>query len=180
MPTRQKADKIDELQDAIKRAKVAITTDYRGMKMADLSVLRRRLREANVDLTVTKITLARIAAERAGRPRLTEAMVGPTAIAFGYGDEADAARILAEYVRTSRLTLSITGGLLGDSRVMTAADVNNLATLPSRDVLMAQVMGGMQAPLASFMGGLNALMGQFVWAIQARIAQLEEGAPSAT
>jgi large subunit ribosomal protein L10 len=175
MPTEKKADTIEELQDSISRARVAITTDYRGMKMSDLTTLRRRLREANVELTVVKNTLATIAAERAGKPRLHDALNGPTAIAFGYGDEAEAARVITDYVRTARLSMTISGGLLGSDRVMSANDVNNLATLPGKDVLLAQVMGGMNAPLASFMGGLNALMGQFVWAIQARITQLEGG-----
>jgi large subunit ribosomal protein L10 len=175
MPTPKKAETIEELQEAITRAKAAITADYRGMKMADLTALRRRLREANVEFTVVKNTLASIAAERAGKPRLHDALKGPTAIAFAYGDEAEAAKALTEFVRTSRLPLTINGGLLGTDRVMTADEVNNLATLPPKPVLMAQVMGTMQAPLAGFMGTLNALMGQFVWAVQARIRQLEGG-----
>jgi len=141
--------------------------------MSDLTALRRQLRSSNVELTIVKNTLASIAAERAGKPKLHDAMNGPTAIAFGFGDEAETARIITEYVRTARLSMTINGGLLGSDRVMSAADVTSLATLPGKDVLLAQVMGTMNGPLGAFMGGLNALMGQFVWAIQARITQLE-------
>ena len=174
MPTAKKAETIDDLTESLGKARVTITTDYRGMKMSDLTALRRRLRDANVEFTVAKNTLASIAAERAGKPALKAALKGPTALALGYGDEVDAAKVLTEFLRTSRLPLSISGGLLGSVRVMSADDVNNLASLPPKNVLIAQVLGGMQAPVAGFVGGLQALIGSFAWALQARMRQLEE------
>ncbi len=179
MPTAKKAATIDDLEETIGRAKVAIATDYRGLKMSDLTTLRRRLREVDVELTVVKNTLAVIAAERAGKPNLKDALKGPSAIAFGYGDEVDAAKTLIEFIRTSRLPMTISGGLLGNDRVMTTEDVTSLALLPPKPVVIAQVLGAMQAPIASFVGGLSALVGGFAWALQARIKQLEEGAAGA-
>ena len=174
MPTAKKVANVAELEDLISRSRIAITTDYRGLSVADLASVRNRLREIEVEVKVAKITLASLAAERAGKPQLADVLRGPTAIAFGFRDEAEPARVLTEFLRTSRLPMSITGALLGN-QALTAEQVGTLATLPSKEVLLGQLLGSMQRPIAGLATALNAILASLAWALQARIRQLEEG-----
>jgi large subunit ribosomal protein L10 len=118
----------------------------------------------------------RIAAERAGKPDLVKIVEGPTAIIFSYEDIAGPAKAISDYIRTSRNTLTITGAYL-DGQVMKAAEVTDLANLPSRENLIAGFMGGLQSPIATFAGLLTAVVREFAGLIEARAGQLEgEGA----
>lgn len=173
MPTPKKIAEVAELEDLLSRSRIAITTDYRGLSVADMAGLRKRLREVGVELKVAKITLAGIAAQHVGKPELAEVLRGPTAIVFGFRDEVEPARVLTDFVRTSRLPLSITGALLGN-RPLSADEVDTLATLPTKPVLLGQLMGSMLSPIAGLVGVLNATLGSLTWALQARIRQLEE------
>lgn len=140
--------------------------------------MRRRLREARVEFHVVKNTLATRAAEQAERRELPELFTGPTALALGFGDEAEAAKSLTDYIRSSRITLPIRGAVLGQ-RVLQTAEVQGLASLPSREVLLAQFMGGLNAPVAGLVTVLNALLAGFVRVLDARAKQMEETAPAA-
>ena len=173
MPTQKKVETTEYLQDLMQRGTVAIVTDYRGLKMAELTALRRKLREANVEFHIVKNTLGRLAAERSGRKAYLELLSGPTAMAIGFGDQVEAARTLTEYIRTSRLNLPLRGGVL-EERVLQAADVQTLASLPTREVLLAQLMGGMQAPITGFVTGLNQIITGFARVLDARAKQLAE------
>lgn len=175
MPTAKKAARVDELQDLFQRANLAISTDYRGLKTAELTALRRRLRESKSEFHVVKNTLGIRAAEQAQRPALPQLLNGPTGLVLSFGDEAETARSLSEYIRTSRLNLPVRGGLLGN-RLLQPADVQMLATLPPREVVLAQVMGGFLAPIAGFVGVLSAVLSGFVRVIDARVKQLEGAA----
>lgn len=171
MPTPKKVERVRELQDLLARASVAIATDYRGLTVADLTALRRRLRDGGVEFHVVKNTLARLAAQQAGRPAYQELLSGPTALAVGFGDEVEAARILADHLRVSRLSLPIRGAVLSD-RVLTPEEVESLATLPPRQVLVGMVVGGIQAPLAGLVFALNGLLGGLVRVLDGRAKQL--------
>jgi len=169
----KKAEIIDRLQDVFSKCSVAVLTDYRGLSVAEITLLRRRLKASGVEYRVVKNTLARFAAERAGKNELLSFFEGPVAIAFGYGDITEPARILDDYIRNSRVSLSIRGGLLGD-RTLTVEDVTTLSTLPSREILIARIMGGMQAPISGLVNCLTAPMRGIAGVLQARIQQLEE------
>lgn len=169
----KKAEIIDRLQDVFSKCSVAILTDYRGLSVAEITLLRRRLGESGVEYRVVKNTLARFAAERAGRNELLSFFEGPVAIAFGYGDITEPARILDDYIRNSKVSLGIRGGFLGD-RTLTVEDVTTLSTLPSREILIARIMGGMQAPISGLVNCLAAPMRGIAGVLQARIKQLEE------
>lgn len=160
------------------RANVAIATDYRGLTTADLTALRRRLREARVEFHVVKNTLATRAAEQAERRALPQLFTGPTALALGFGDEVEAAKSLTDYIRTSRITLPIRGAVLGE-RVLQTTEVQSLASLPSKEVLLAQFMGGLNAPVVGLVTVLNALLAGFVRVLDARAKQMEEAVPAA-
>ena len=168
----KKAQIIDRLQEAFSKCSVGILTNYRGLSTPEITILRRRLRESGIEYKVVKNTLARFAAERAGKDDLVSSFEGPVAIAFGYGDITEPAKILADYIRTSKASLSIEGGFLGD-RLLTGEDVMTLSTLPSRELLIARVVGGMQSPISALAGCLVTPLRQIMGVLQARIQQLE-------
>jgi large subunit ribosomal protein L10 len=176
MPTAKKEADVAELQEMVGRSMVAISTSYRGLSVAEMTALRRRMREAGVDIRVVKNTLIRIAAERAGKPDLVQIIEGPTAVIFGYDDISKPAKAITEYVRTARNTLTITGAFL-DGQVMKAAEVADLASLPSRENMIAQFVGSLQSPIAMFSGLITSVVREFAGLIDARAQQLEgEGA----
>ncbi len=172
MAKEKKAQIIDGLEEIFSKCQVGILTDYRGLTMAELSALRRKLREAGVSYKVVKNTLAQIAAKKAGLKQVPDAIEGPVAIAFGYDDLSAPARVLSEYIRGSKSNLSIKGGFLSD-RLLTPAEVETLAKLPSREVLISQVMAGIQSPIVALMSMLAAPMRGIMGVLQARIQQLE-------
>ena len=174
MPRERKVQIVDELQEVFARCNVGIFTDYRGLSTAELTELRRALRNSEVKYRVIKNTLARFAAERAGKNELIDIFEGPVAIAFSYGDIIEPARILADFIRTSKTSLSIKGGFLSD-RVLTPGDVEALAALPSKEILIAKVLAGMQSPIVTLISCLANPMRGFIGVLQARVKQLEGG-----
>ena len=172
MSREKKAQIIDSLQEIFSGCSIGILTDYRGLSALEMAALRNRLREAGIEYRVVKNTLARFAAQRAGKEGLPDFFEGPIAIAFGYGDVAESARALADYIRISKVELSIKGGFLS-GRLLTSGEVMTLSTLPSREVLLARVVGGMQSPITTLVSYLTAPMRGLVGVIQARIKQLE-------
>ncbi len=173
MPTAKKIEQVEQLRDRVQRATIAISADYRGLSVAQMQALRRKLREAGVELRVVKNTLLRRAAEDAGRPDLLHIVEGPTALAFGFGDDLVApARVLTEHIRQSRIAMTVRGGL-AEGRVLSAADVSDLATSPSREELLARIAGGLQSPLVNLMGLLSATLREFAGLVDARATQLE-------
>jgi len=168
----KKAQLIDSLQEVISRCSVGVLTDYRGLTAAEMTELRRQLREAGVEYRVVKNTLARFAAERAGKDELVSFFEGPVAIAFGYGDITEPAKALAAYGQASKVEISIKGGFLPD-RLLSSEDVETLSRLPSREVLLAKVVGGIQSPISALVSRLSAPMTGLVGVLQSRIKQLE-------
>ena len=172
MSREKKAQIINRLQDTFSKCSIGILTDYRGLSTPEITILRRKLRESSVEYKVVKNTLARFAVERAGKSDLASFFEGPIAIAFGYGDITEPAKILTDYIRTSKASLSIKGGFLGD-RLLASEDVATLSILPSREILLAQVLNGMQGPITTLVGCLTTPIRGIIGVLQARIKQLE-------
>ncbi len=172
MSREKKSQIIDNLQEILSTCSVGIFADYRGLSAPEMTGLRRSLRELGIEYKVIKNTLARFAAERAGRNELVSFFNGPTSIAFSYGEITGPARALAEYISTSKEAMRIKGGFLSD-RLLTARDVMTLSTLPSREVLLARIVGGMQSPIIILLSHLTTPMRGLVNVLQARIQQLE-------
>ncbi|MBA7605038.1 50S ribosomal protein L10 [subsurface metagenome] len=168
----KKAQIIDSLQEVLSRCSVGVLTDYRGLSAAEMTKLRRQLREAGIEYRVVKNTLARFAAERAGKDELVSFFEGPVAIAFGYGDITEPAKALAAYVQASKVEISIKGGFLPDG-LLSSEDVETLSKLPSREILLAKVVGGIQSPISALVSRLSAPMTGLVGVLQSRIKQLE-------
>ncbi len=172
MSREKKAQIIDSLQEIFSRCSIGILTDYRGLSAMEMTALRNSLREAGVEYRVVKNTLAQFAAQRAGKEGLPDFFEGPIGIAFGYDDIAEPAKALAGYIRMSKVGLSIKGGFLSD-RLLTSGEVMTLSTLPSREILLARVVGGIQSPITTLVSHLTTPMRGLVGVIQARIKQLE-------
>jgi len=172
MSREKKVQTIDRLQDTFSKCSIGILTDYRGLSAPEITVLRRKLRESSVEYKVVKNTLARFAGERAGKGDLVSYFEGPVAIAFGYDDITEPAKVLTEYIKTSQASLTIKGGFLSD-RLLTSEEVITLSTLPSREILLAKVLGGMQSPVTSLVSCLASPIRGMMGILQARIKQLE-------
>jgi large subunit ribosomal protein L10 len=171
MPTRQKARTIDELSDQLSRANLVIVTDYRGLKVADLQTLRGNLRPSGAEIHIAKTTLTRIAAGNAGIVGLDPLLEGPSALVFSFQDAVQTAKAVSDFVRTSRI-LSVKGGVMGD-RTVTAADVEAIATLPSREELQARLLGMLVSPMARTLSVLSGPSRAMVYLLNARSEQPE-------
>jgi large subunit ribosomal protein L10 len=169
-----KEQQVNDLADQLGRAKVAVLADYRGLSVSEITTFRRRLRDANAEFHVAKNTMTRRAAERLGKSDLVPYLVGPTGLALGYGDESAVAKAVTEFARTSRI-LTVKAGMLGN-RVLAPEEVGRLADLPGREQLLAQVVGGFQAPIAGLVNVLNGTLRGLVGVLEARRRQLEGAA----
>ena len=174
MRLEEKKQAVQELAQKLERASVLISTSYRGLSVAEMTELRRRLRQEEIEYRVIKNTLASFAAEQAGVEGLTNIIEGPTAIAFGYGDVATPARTLIDYIRSAKSGLRIGGGLV-QGRVLSATEVATLATLPPKDVLIAKLLSGMQGSIFALVQVLNANITGLLGLLDARRKQLEGG-----
>ena len=168
----QKAEQVELIAEKLKRAKVAVLTDYRGLTVSQLQELRGKLRGGDVEYRVIKNTLARRAAEAAGVPALQSELKGPVAIAFGYDDLGLPAKLINEFVRATRLKLEVVGGLV-EGRVFSPEQVKQLADLPSRESLIAQLLGTLQSPVAQLVGIMQTPVQQLAAVLDAYKQKLE-------
>jgi large subunit ribosomal protein L10 len=171
LPTPRKEALVEELTDALGRATLTIVADYRGLTVTDLQTLRSQLRPHDADVKVAKNTLARIAARANDLDVLESELVGPTALVLAYADVAQPAKIVNDFVRTSRI-LQVRSGLL-EGQIVAASRIDEIASLPSRDVLLGKVVGGMSSPLYNIVGVLAAPTRSLLYVLQARASQLE-------
>jgi large subunit ribosomal protein L10 len=148
-------------------------TDPRGLNVGQLGELRRSLRAHGATFRVTKNTLGRIAARDDGADALVDLLAGPSGVALCTTDPAPVAKALADFARTSRM-LELRGGVL-DGRAISAADATRLATLPSKQVLLTQLVTGLQSPIQGFANVLSQLPRGLVVALD-QIRQQKETA----
>ena len=190
MPTKAPADSaqmarksavIDDITTRLQTAGASMLTEYRRLTVTDLAQLRAALRPASTDYKVYKNTLARRAAAQAGFADVAELLEGPVAIAFvrPEGDAVTAAKALRDFAKTNP-NLVVKGGMLGP-RVLTVKDVEALADVPPRDVILARLAGGFQAPLVKAAGLFQAFTRNFAYGLKALIDTMpaEEAEPEA-
>ena len=161
----QKTAVVDEIAGELQEADAIFAVDYRGITVSQVADLRVKLRDADARFRVVKNSLSERAADKAGLETLKPMLVGPTALAFVNGDAALAAKALNDTARQLNL-LDFKGGVLNGS-TLTADDVRSIARLPSREVLYAQLVGTVAAPLTGLARGLNALVGGLAIQLQA-------------
>jgi large subunit ribosomal protein L10 len=175
MQKTEKEQVVAELTEQLRAVESLIVADYRGLTNSQLEALRAKLRPHGARLTIVKNTLTRRAAEAAGAEALLALLEGPTALAFveAEGDAVAVAKALSDTARDTRI-LTLRGGIMQGTPI-TGDDVEALAKLPPLDVLQAQLVGVIVAPLTQLLGLLSAPLTNLVGLIDARIAQLEEG-----
>lgn len=154
MPTEAKRETVAALKEELSGSTTMIVSEYRGLKVSEIAEIRRALRKHDVTYRVVKNRLMRIAANETGREALSPLLEGPSAIAFGSGDEAGIAKAVLDATKAYKI-VKVKGAVLG-SIAIDAEGVTRLATLPPREVLLAQVAGTIAAPMATMAGLLDA------------------------
>jgi large subunit ribosomal protein L10 len=171
MPTQKKIDTVAELKGRIERATLVASAEYRGLRVKEMVEMRRRLREAGIEVRVVKNSLLRLAAEEADKGDLLQIIEGPTALAVSYGDVIEAAKALSGYAQGAPQGFAIRGGFM-DGAVLSAQDIRDLVRIPPKPVLLAQFMGQMQSPLAGFVGLMEAPLHELMGLMQALLSEL--------
>ncbi|MBI1757283.1 MAG: 50S ribosomal protein L10 [Fimbriimonas ginsengisoli] len=174
MPTAEKEKTIAQAKDWYTRSVGVVFTDYRGLKVRELQHLRTALKAKGGELHVVKNTLFRLAAGEDIQKIPEEMHNGPTAIAFLYGGEAEGAKAILDYAKFNK-SLKIKGGFFG-GQALAAKQVEALASLPPRDVLIAQLIGTIVAPLTQLIGTVEALYADPIRTVYAAADKLAEGA----
>jgi large subunit ribosomal protein L10 len=177
MPRQEKVAVVEEVRDKLRAADAAVLTEYRGLSVTDLAQLRGALRPAGTEYKVFKNTLARRAVEAAGLADLLPLLEGPVAIAFVHGDAVVTAKALRDFGRT-KPALVVKGGLLGP-RILSGAEMRSLADIEPREVLLARLANGFQAPLTRAAGLFQAFTRNFAYGMRAYIDQRVAGGESA-
>jgi len=176
-PRPEKVAVVDEVRAKLDAADAAVMTEYRGLDVSAMAELRRALHDAGGEYKIYKNTLVRFAVRDLGLEGVEELLVGPTALAFVDGDAAAVAKALRDFSRTNP-SLVLKGGVLG-SKALSADDARALADLPSREVLLSRLAGGLAAPMQQFAGLLQALPRNLAYGLKALIDQKVEAGESA-
>lgn len=172
MTTNPRPEKVAAVQETLAKmsgAQAVFVTEYRGLSVGNMAELRRSTVAAGAETKVVKNTLAALAAREAGLEELVPLLVGPTALTFVTGDIAGVAKAIRTFARANPLLVP-TGGVIG-TRAIGAAELNALADLPSREVLLAQIAGALQAPMVKTAGLLQAMPRNLAYGINALITQ---------
>jgi large subunit ribosomal protein L10 len=177
MPTEAKKETVAELREELTNARTMIISEYRGLTVKEIAEIRRALRKQDVRYRVVKNRLLRTAAEGAVGEALHPLLTGPTAIAFG-ADEAGTAKAVLDATRPYNKIVRIKGAVLGDKSIDADA-VTRLAALPSREVLLATLAGGMQAPVATLAGLFSAPLRNLGYALAQVAEQKKNQVPEA-
>ena len=176
MPTAQKANLIEQAKDWYGKSSGVVFADYRGLSVKELQALRSQLKAKGGDLHIVKNTLFRIAAGEDVVANLPyEFHNGPTAIAFIYQNESECAKVMFDFVTSSK-KLAVKGGLFG-GKVVDTKQVEAISKLPSKEVLIAQVIGAIAAPLTNLVGVIEALYADPIRVIGAVADKVAEGSP---
>jgi large subunit ribosomal protein L10 len=172
VPTPKKYQEVEEITELLKGSSLTILTNYRGLTVSAMQGFRKDLRQHGASFRVVKNTLTGIAADNADMSDIREFLEGPTAIVTSGEDPVGPAKATRELARTSRI-LEIKAAVLEGS-LIPAEEVERLATLPSREELLAKVVGGLNSPLAGMVGVLSGPIRSLAYVLQARASQLEE------
>lgn len=167
-----KQEQVMQMHDKLLRAKAVFLADFRGMNVDKATTLRNELRAASVEYKVFKNTLFDIAAKETEAECLAPHLAGPTAVAISYDDPVSAAKVLSKFAKDSKGVFALKAGVLS-GKLIDVNQIQALADLPSREVLLAKMLGSMQAPATNFVGVLAALPGSLVRALDAIRAKKE-------
>jgi large subunit ribosomal protein L10 len=172
MKKEKKPGVIAELKETLGKSNAGVVTSYQGIPTPELVNLRHKLRDSKLELKVVKNTMIKRAAAEAGKDFINAHFDGALAVVLGYDDVTAPARVLTQYIASSGVNMTVSGGFLED-RWLSADEINNLATLPSYNELIAQMMGGLQSPITGLVQALSSPIMGIVYALNARIQQME-------
>ena len=177
MPNPEKVAIVEDVKKRLAQAKAIVVTDYRGMTVAEMTDLRNKLRAEGVQFKIIKNRLTKIALRDSGMDTLDDLLKGTTAIAFGMKDPIGPAKVLTAYAKENE-KLKILGGLMDNQRLDLAA-IGQLANMPSREVLLARLLGSITSPVQKLAFGLHQTVAKIVYALDAvarKKAEQEGGA----
>ena len=160
-----KEAEVAEIQEKLQKSQSVMFLDYRGLTVSEVTELRNKMRAAGVEYKVIKNTMMRRAAREAGVEGPDEILEGPTAVAFGYEDPVAPAKILVDFIENAKKT-QLKGGVLA-GRAMSQAEIKDLASLPSKEQLLAKLMGSLNAPVTGLVMALSGIPRKLVYALNA-------------
>ncbi|HEU0072398.1 MAG TPA: 50S ribosomal protein L10 [Dehalococcoidia bacterium] len=178
MPTEKKIQAVKEMTETLSRSSVVIGADYRGLTVEEATALRRAMREAGIQIQVVKNTLFLRAAEAAGMPGVGELAEGPTAIIYGFDDPLAPIKTVVEYQRQARNSFQARKAFM-DGEIIPAGRLADLASLPPKEVMIAQIVGALQSPITNLVYLLSATLQEFSGLLDARTDQMGDE-PSAS
>lgn len=177
--TEQKKAIVAELKEQLTGCKGAVITTYKGLTVAQDTALRVELRKAGVSYHVIKNTMTRIAAQESGLDDLVQYLEGTTAMAYSMEDAVAPAKVISEFIKKNNLAdqgiLVVKGGIV-EGKVVNADEVKAIASLPSKEVLIAKLLGSIQAPLSNTVGVMGSMLRSIVTVLDAVRKQKEEQA----
>ncbi|HPY94380.1 MAG TPA: 50S ribosomal protein L10 [Clostridia bacterium] len=168
-----KVQKVSQIVERLNTSKSMVMVDFKGITVEEITALRVKFREAGVDYVVLKNSLVDLALKEVGIEGLHHLLVGPSAFAFGMKDEVAPAKIISEFIDQSKSDkMAIKAGIV-EGKVVDKAAVIALSKLPPREVLVARMMGSLNAPVSNFVGVLSATLRSLVYAVDAVRKQKE-------
>ncbi len=172
MPALRKFEEVKELEDVLRDAQGAVGINYRGLTVAQTQELRKILRPTGARYQVVKNTLAEIAAANVGKAGIKDVLSGPTGVVIITGDVVAPIKALTDHLRVSRSVATINGAYIG-GRIIKGDELDKVAELPSREVLLAQALGLLNAPAQQIVNVMSAHLRSIVTVLQRRKEQLE-------
>lgn len=161
----EKSAMLGEVRKKLSDSSFFILTNFQGLTVMKTDDLRRRLRGAKADMQVVPNKIFGLAAKEVGYPDIGKGLVGPSAVVFGAGDVAAAAKVLKDFIKENEKPVIKVGALQGT--VLTSADVESLAALPSREILLGQTVGTIAAPMSRLVGVLQQKVASVLYVLQA-------------
>jgi large subunit ribosomal protein L10 len=175
MNLQEKQQAVTDLTAKLKGANAFYLTDFTGLSVKRITILRSRLRKAGVEYVVVKNSLAQRVLEDLKLTDVSSFFTGPTGVAISRGDAVTAAKVLDDFAKENDAKPGVKAGMV-DGRVVTAQEVGKLAKLPPREQLLAELVGCLEAPMQQLLYCLTAKMSELVGLMDALKAQKEEGA----
>lgn len=169
MPAPSKVNMLEKISASIDASKGLFLIDYKGLSVKESQELRRALRSANAEMKVYKNKLVRIALDKANMPAIDDMLAGPNACVFYAGDPSEAAKVIKDYMKKAK-KVEFVGGI-ADGKVVSADEVKAIADLPSREELVAKLIGSIQNPVTGVVRSLNAIPQGLVTALSAVVDQ---------
>lgn len=173
MATEKKIQAVQEMTETLSRSSVVIGADYRGLSVEQATALRHAMRDAGVKIQVVKNTLFLRAAEAAGMPGVGELAEGPTVIIYGFDDPLAPIKTVVEYQRQARNSFQARKGFM-DGEVIPAGMLTELASLPPKEVMIAEIAGALQSPITNLVYLLTATLQEFSGLLDARVGQMDD------